>query len=71
MEGELLLAGARSGVPDDGRPVDPRAEDVVPGLVPLQSKDRPLVLTKSLLLLAVGVPDSEIVDNKLRFIIKN
>ena len=71
MEGELLLAGSRSGVPDDGRPVDPRAQDVVPSLVPLQSKDRPLVLTKSLLLLAVGVPDSEIVDNKLRFKIKN
>ena len=60
MEGELLLAGARSGVPDDGRPVDPRTQDVVPSLVPFQSKYRPFVLAQSLLLLPIGVPDSGI-----------
>ena len=60
VEGELLFAGSRGRVPDDGRPVHTRAEDVVPGLIPFQSKYRPFVLAQSLLLLSIGVPDSGI-----------
>ena len=60
MEGELLLAGSRGRVPDNGGPVHPRAEDVVPGLIPFQSKYRPFVLAQSLILPSIGVPDSEI-----------
>jgi len=44
VEGELLLAGAGVGVPDDGGAVHARREDVLPVLVPLQGKDGALVL---------------------------
>ncbi len=44
MEGELLAAGAGVGVPDDGGPVHASRQDVLPVLVPLQRKDRALVL---------------------------
>ena len=45
MEGELLPAGARAGVPDDGGPVHSGRQDVLPVLVPLQGEYRTLVLT--------------------------
>ena len=61
VEGELLFAGSRGGIPDDGGSVHPGAENVVPGLVPFQSKYRPFVLTQSLLLLSIGVPDPGII----------
>ena len=61
MEGELLFTGSGGRVPDDGGPVHPRAEDVVPSLIPFQGKYRPLVLAQGLLLLSIGVPDSAII----------
>ena len=64
MEGELLFAGSRGRVPNNGGPVHPRTEDVVPSLVPFQSKYRPLVLAQHRLLLSISVPDSEIIRVK-------
>ena len=62
MEGKLLLAVSCRRVPDDCCPVHSRREDVVAGLVPLESKYRSLVLSQGLLLLAVGVPDPDIIS---------
>ncbi len=44
VEGELLAAGPCVGVPDDRGPVHASRQDVLPVLVPLQRKDRALVL---------------------------
>lgn len=41
---KLLFTLARLGVPDDGGLVDPRTENVIALLVPLQGKDGSLVL---------------------------
>jgi len=58
VKGKLLGALARGCVPDDRRLVHASREDVVAALVPLQSKDRTLVLSQSRSKSTVGFPNS-------------
>lgn len=46
MEAKLLRTLAGGRVPDDGRPVDARRQNVVAALVPLERENRTLVLAE-------------------------
>ena len=60
VEGELLLDGARGGVPYHRRLVHRARQEVPPALVPLEREDGPLVPREGLHQRAVGAPDARL-----------